>query len=64
MKTANHCPLPSPPAPKSTMPNASEDVEQLDPSYTAGDVKLIKGNLTMNPEDRRGALSSTTPHHF
>ena len=25
MKTANHCPLPSPPAPKSTMPNASED---------------------------------------
>lgn len=42
MKTAKSLPSSAPP-PKVTMPNASEDVEQLDALHIASSVKIHKG---------------------
>lgn len=42
METAKSLPSPAPP-PKLTMPNASEDVEQLDALHIAGSVKISEG---------------------
>ena len=59
MEAAKSLPSPAPP-PKLTMPNASEDVEQLEALHIAGSVKISKGEPHTGSGGPKG---SSQQHH-